>query len=167
MVQVSRGGAARSARLAHNQEVARSGLVVGGLSRVLLLEFYVTAFGRLLGAGFSRAGRHRGSPRSTFKLKDQRHGLPVGAPCRPRRRQDAPSLHTPLPARIQDSVYTELKWAIAHLGLEAAYDVQKTTIIHRRTGAEFIFYGIERNLGCPACCVGDADARSILQKYSF
>ncbi|MCW0014897.1 PBSX family phage terminase large subunit [Rhizobium sp. BT-226] len=48
--------------------------------------------------------------------------------------------------RIQDSVYTELKWAIAHLGLEAAYDVQKTTIIHRRTGAEFIFYGIERNL---------------------
>lgn len=48
--------------------------------------------------------------------------------------------------RIQDSVYTELKWAIDHLGLRAAYDVQKTTIIHRRTGAEFIFYGIERNL---------------------
>jgi phage terminase large subunit len=68
--------------------------------------------------------------------------------------------------RIQDSVYTELKWAIAHLGLEAAYDVQKTTIIHRRTGAEFIVYGIERNLGRPANCVGDAEARSILQKYS-
>ncbi|MCO5152568.1 MULTISPECIES: PBSX family phage terminase large subunit [unclassified Shinella] len=48
--------------------------------------------------------------------------------------------------RIQDSVYTELKWAINHLGLQAAYNVQKTTIIHRRTGAEFIFYGIERNL---------------------
>ncbi|WP_318854644.1 PBSX family phage terminase large subunit [Sinorhizobium meliloti] len=48
--------------------------------------------------------------------------------------------------RIQDSVYTELKWAIAHLGLSKAFDVQKTTIIHRRTGAEFIFYGIERNL---------------------
>ncbi|MBB3743894.1 phage terminase large subunit [Rhizobium sp. BK591] len=48
--------------------------------------------------------------------------------------------------RIQDSVYTELKWAIAHLGLADAFDVQKTTIIHRRTGAEFIFYGIERNL---------------------
>jgi phage terminase large subunit len=48
--------------------------------------------------------------------------------------------------RIQDSVYTELKWAIDHLGLQDAFDVQKTTIIHRRTGAEFIFYGIERNL---------------------
>ena len=48
--------------------------------------------------------------------------------------------------RIQESVYTELKWAITHLGLQHAFDVQKTTIIHRRTGAEFIFYGIERNL---------------------
>lgn len=48
--------------------------------------------------------------------------------------------------RIQESVYTELKWAINHLGLSAAFDVQKTTIIHRETGAEFIFYGIERNL---------------------
>ncbi|MEN0101189.1 MAG: phage terminase large subunit, partial [Brucella pseudogrignonensis] len=27
-----------------------------------------------------------------------------------------------------------------------AYEVQKTTIIHRATGSEFIFYGIERNL---------------------
>lgn len=48
--------------------------------------------------------------------------------------------------RIQESVYTELKWAIGHLGLQDSFDVQKTTIIHRRTGAEFIFYGIERNL---------------------
>jgi phage terminase large subunit len=48
--------------------------------------------------------------------------------------------------RIQESVYTELKWAINHLGLQAAYEVQKTTIIHRATGSEFIFYGIERNL---------------------
>lgn len=48
--------------------------------------------------------------------------------------------------RIQDSVYTELKWAINHLGLNAQYEVQKTTIIHRATGSEFIFYGIERNL---------------------
>jgi phage terminase large subunit len=48
--------------------------------------------------------------------------------------------------RIQESVYTELKWAIAHLGLQAAFDVQKTTIIHKASGAEFIFYGIERNL---------------------
>ncbi|WP_174804366.1 PBSX family phage terminase large subunit [Martelella limonii] len=48
--------------------------------------------------------------------------------------------------KIQESVYTELKWAIAHLELEAEYDVQKTTIIHLRTGSEFVFYGIERNL---------------------
>jgi phage terminase large subunit len=48
--------------------------------------------------------------------------------------------------RIQESVYTELKWAINHLGLRAAFDVQKTTIIHKETGSEFIFYGIERNL---------------------
>lgn len=48
--------------------------------------------------------------------------------------------------RIQESVYTELKWAIAHLGLQDEYDVQKTTIIHKPTGSEFIFYGIERNL---------------------
>lgn len=48
--------------------------------------------------------------------------------------------------RIQESVYTELKWAISHLGLRHAFDVQKTTIIHIASGAEFIFYGIERNL---------------------
>lgn len=48
--------------------------------------------------------------------------------------------------RIQESVYTELKWAITHLGLIDRYEVQKTTIIHRATGSEFIFYGIERNL---------------------
>ncbi|MFT4076860.1 MAG: PBSX family phage terminase large subunit [Asticcacaulis sp.] len=48
--------------------------------------------------------------------------------------------------RIQESVYTELKWAINHLGLADKYDVQKTTIIHKATGSEFIFYGIERNL---------------------
>jgi phage terminase large subunit len=48
--------------------------------------------------------------------------------------------------RIQESVYTELKWAINHLGLNDQYEIQKTTIIHIRTGSEFIFYGIERNL---------------------
>lgn len=48
--------------------------------------------------------------------------------------------------KIQESVYTELKWAISHLGLGDKFDVQKTTIIHIPTGSEFIFYGIERNL---------------------
>jgi phage terminase large subunit len=48
--------------------------------------------------------------------------------------------------RIQESVYTELKWAINHLGLKDKFDVQKTTIIHKASESEFIFYGIERNL---------------------
>lgn len=48
--------------------------------------------------------------------------------------------------RIQESVYTELKWAIIHLGLSDRYEIQKTAIVHRETGSEFIFYGIERNL---------------------
>lgn len=48
--------------------------------------------------------------------------------------------------RIQDSVYTELKWAIEHLDLSDEFDIQKTTIIHHRTGTEFLFYGIERNI---------------------
>lgn len=48
--------------------------------------------------------------------------------------------------RIQESVYTELKWAISHLGLRHAFDIQKAKIIHIATGAEFIFYGIQRNL---------------------
>ncbi len=48
--------------------------------------------------------------------------------------------------RIEESVYTELKWAINRLGLRGCFDIQKTTIIHKATGSEFIFYGIERNL---------------------
>ncbi|WP_102867895.1 PBSX family phage terminase large subunit [Pseudovibrio exalbescens] len=48
--------------------------------------------------------------------------------------------------KIQESVYTELKIAIEHLGLTDQFEIQKTTIIHRVTGSEFIFYGIERNL---------------------
>lgn len=48
--------------------------------------------------------------------------------------------------RIQESVYTELRWSIQHLGLQAAFEVQKTMIIHRATGSEFIFYGMARNL---------------------
>ena len=34
--------------------------------------------------------------------------------------------------KIQESVYTELKWAINHLGLKDEYDVQKTTSSIRR-----------------------------------
>ncbi|MAN65353.1 PBSX family phage terminase large subunit [uncultured Hyphomonas sp.] len=48
--------------------------------------------------------------------------------------------------RIKDSVYTELKWAINHLGLSDKFEIQKNTIIHVDTGSEFIFYGTERNI---------------------
>ncbi len=49
--------------------------------------------------------------------------------------------------RITESVYTELKFAIEHLGLSDRFEVQKSTIIHRVSKAEFVFYGIERNIG--------------------
>ena len=48
--------------------------------------------------------------------------------------------------RIQESVYTELKWAIGHLGLRDEFDILKTMIVHRSTGSVFIFYGVERNI---------------------
>lgn len=48
--------------------------------------------------------------------------------------------------KIAESVFVELKWAISHLGLDDQFEVQKTTIIHRRTGTHFIFLGIERSI---------------------
>ncbi len=48
--------------------------------------------------------------------------------------------------KIAESVYVELRWAISHLGLEDQFEVQKATIIHRVTGSEFIFLGIERSI---------------------
>lgn len=43
---------------------------------------------------------------------------------------------------IDESVYETLKNRIIDLGLEAEFDIQKTTIISLKTGSEFIFSGL-------------------------
>lgn len=43
---------------------------------------------------------------------------------------------------IDESVYQTLKNRIIDLGIENEFDIQKTTIIHLRTGSEFIFSGL-------------------------
>jgi len=48
--------------------------------------------------------------------------------------------------RIEQSVYTEIKWAIERLGVESIFTVLNNSIICNRTGSEFFFYGIRRNL---------------------
>ncbi len=47
---------------------------------------------------------------------------------------------------IQDSVHKLLAEQIKLLGMEDQYVVQKTTIVHRVTGSEFIFYGLRHNI---------------------
>lgn len=47
---------------------------------------------------------------------------------------------------IQDSVHKLLVDQIEALGLGDQYEIQKTTIIHRLTGSEFIFSGLRHNV---------------------
>jgi len=47
---------------------------------------------------------------------------------------------------IQDSVHKLLSDQIEALGLSDQYEIQKTTIIHRLTGSEFIFSGLRHNV---------------------
>ena len=47
--------------------------------------------------------------------------------------------------RIEESVYALLKIQIERFGLESRFEVQKTKITNRVTGAEFLFYGMARN----------------------
>jgi len=47
---------------------------------------------------------------------------------------------------IQDSVHKLLSDQIEALGLSDQYEIQKTTIIHRVTGSEFIFSGLRHNV---------------------
>lgn len=47
---------------------------------------------------------------------------------------------------ISESVYSLLKSKIHILGLEDEFDIQKTTIISKRTGSEFIFFGLKYNI---------------------
>lgn len=48
--------------------------------------------------------------------------------------------------RIADSVYTVIKEKIEAAGWEDEFDIDVSTIRHKATGSEFLFYGIARNL---------------------
>ncbi|AHD00468.1 PBSX family phage terminase large subunit [Leisingera methylohalidivorans] len=48
--------------------------------------------------------------------------------------------------KISESVYTLLKIQIERFGLKDEFDIQKNTIIHKTTGAEFLFYGLWRHI---------------------
>lgn len=48
--------------------------------------------------------------------------------------------------RISDSVYTVVKEKIEAAGWESEFDIGVSTIKHKVTGSEFLFYGIARNL---------------------
>lgn len=48
--------------------------------------------------------------------------------------------------RIADSVYTVVKEKIEAAGWEDEFDIGVSTIRHKTTGSEFLFYGIARNL---------------------
>jgi phage terminase large subunit len=48
--------------------------------------------------------------------------------------------------KIEESVYTVLKGQIRLFGLWDQFDVLKNTIRHKRTGSEFLFYGLWRNI---------------------
>jgi len=48
--------------------------------------------------------------------------------------------------KISESVYTLLKIQIERFGLRDEFDIQKTTITHKVTGSEFIFYGLWRHI---------------------
>jgi phage terminase large subunit len=47
---------------------------------------------------------------------------------------------------ISESVYETIKNRIIEMGWEAEFDIQATTIISKRTGAEFIFFGLRYNI---------------------
>lgn len=48
--------------------------------------------------------------------------------------------------RISDSVYTVIKEKIEAAGWSDEFDIGVSSIRHKRTGSEFLFYGIARNL---------------------
>src|ERR1700735_1397957 len=47
---------------------------------------------------------------------------------------------------VADSVHRTIEEAIIDMGLAHEFDIQKTTIIHRRTRSDFIFKGIQRDI---------------------
>ena len=66
--------------------------------------------------------------------------------------------------RIADSVYTVIKEKIEQAGWESEFDIGVSTIRHKKTGSEFLFYGIARNLtdikgteGVDICWIEEAE----------
>ena len=49
-------------------------------------------------------------------------------------------------ARIKDSVYTVIKQKIEEAGWADEFDIGVSTIVHKKTGSEFLFYGMARNI---------------------
>lgn len=49
-------------------------------------------------------------------------------------------------ARIKDSVYTVIKQKIEEAGWRDEFEIGVSTIRHKATGSEFLFYGIARNI---------------------
>lgn len=67
-------------------------------------------------------------------------------------------------ARIADSVYTVIKEKIEAAGWQDEFDIGVSTIRHKVTGSEFLFYGIARNLndikgteGVDVCWIEEAE----------
>lgn len=48
--------------------------------------------------------------------------------------------------RISDSVYTVIKEKIEAAGWQDEFDIGVSSIVHKETGSEFLFYGMARNL---------------------
>lgn len=49
--------------------------------------------------------------------------------------------------KIEESVYSLLKLQIERFGLKRQFKILDNKIIHRRTGSEFVFYGLWRHIG--------------------
>lgn len=49
-------------------------------------------------------------------------------------------------ARIKDSVYTVVKQKIEEAGWKDEFDIGVSSIVHKETGSEFLFYGMARNI---------------------
>lgn len=72
--------------------------------------------------------------------------------------------------RIADSVYTVIKEKIEAAGWESEFDIGVSTIKHKVTGSEFLFYGIARNLtdikgteGVDICWIEEAEGLTAAQ----
>jgi phage terminase large subunit len=68
-------------------------------------------------------------------------------------------------SKIEDSVFTILKNTIHRFGMQAQFKITDNKIVHRRTGSEFVFYGLWRSIdeirgleGVDICWVEEAHA---------